>query len=99
MTAWRELSDEQLAELETECKARIDALNAQGVGVDFSAHYIRVMLEQLLGERGVARAREIHFLFVCDQLNLAEPQVRELRAREVLGLGPMGHANGGRARG
>jgi len=90
-SAWRALSDSELFALSQECEARLGVLAAQGVNLQGAElHYVTVMLEQLLGERGTDAAREKHLLWMRDRLDDIEPQV--LRARLTAGLSS---ANGG----
>jgi hypothetical protein len=100
MSSWRELTDDQLLELTQENDRRVREFMAQGVAfTDLTQHYMMVMLEEVLGPRGMAAAREKHHLWLKDQLDQAAPEIRRARAAAMLGVPPAppganGHAHG-----
>ncbi|HVH77965.1 MAG TPA: hypothetical protein VM782_01125 [Stellaceae bacterium] len=96
MSAWRELSDEELFELDQDVQRRIAALQGQGVNVfGVDEHYLKTLIEEQMSERQLAAAREKHLLWLRDRLDEAEPQVRHARAAQILGV-PQAPTNGGR---
>lgn len=99
--AWhRELSDSELFDLSQECDRRVNTLIAEGIilqGLD--QHYVNMMLEQLLGERGLDMAREKHLLWVKEQLDLAEPKIRQAKLEQMFAAPPQGVPGNGRGRG
>lgn len=95
MSGWRELSDEELFDLDQDVNRRIADLRAQGVnmfGVD--EHYLKTLIEESMSERQLAAAREKHLLWLRDRLDEAEPQVRHARAAQLLGVQPQVPPNG-----
>lgn len=88
MSGWRQLSDEELFDLDQEVTARRAALQQQGVqvfGVD--EHYMRTLLEEILSERQLAAAREKHLLWVRSRLDEVEPEVARALTLQRLGIG------------
>lgn len=74
---WRQLTDQELFDLQQEVDRRLSILQSQGVmfqGIDI--HYLQCLLEEQLGERGLAAAREKHLSWLKDQLDNAEQQIR-----------------------
>ncbi len=88
---WRELTDDQLAELAAECDRRVGAFAAQGVTFQgLGEHWIVAMLEQLLGESAVNAAREHHLVWLKAQLDEAEPKIRQAKILQGI-AGANGH--------
>lgn len=88
VSAWRELSDQELFDLDAEVKERRDRLQAQGVQIyGVEEHYMRTLLEACLSERQLAAARETHLLWMRERLDEVEPEVARALTMQRLGIG------------
>ena len=76
----RTLSDPDLEKLARRTDRRVNDLLSQGVQIfGISEHYVESMLEELLGNIGLAKAREKHLLWLDDKLDEAEQQIRQAK--------------------
>lgn len=83
---WRQLTNDELFELDQEVTGRLEELRSRGVqfgGID--THYLQTLLEEQLSENALAAAREKHLLWLKEKLEEAESQIR--RATFLQGLG------------
>lgn len=101
MSQWRELSNEELFQLDAENMRRIEALQAKGFAImGEREHYMLSLLEGLHSERSLLAAQEKHAQWLADRLDENEglavqmlEQQRQARLLEgVAGAQPNGHA-------
>lgn len=84
---YRTLSDAELDSLGQECEQRVMQLRVQGIPVGGEGeHFIMSMLEVMLSSTQFKIAKEIHFLWLRDQLDMAEERIREAKTRAILGV-------------